>query len=434
MAKNLWRERLFSGELDRAAFIVYFLGAVVPLIGFALVVDRFALPMIDDRDNELGLIAGLVSTGALTFGAFLVLRSLIHAALSRMKRDNERLAGLLEWSNALGDAEHVSDVLASATARAREMEGADAGYAFLKGDGDGLPALAQSAGPEAERLYTAHAGAIEELVRCSVESGRPAMRVSRAGDMAAAAVPLPANSVAQGAIAVLRHGSAPFDAGELGALSTLASMSAVALHNADLRESQRNFFSHVTDMLVTALDTHLGFHRGHGQRVAQLANRLGRRLGMGDQELSRLHFAALLHDIGMLKVDANQQMTRDTCQKHCVFGHRMLSRIRLWRDLAPIVYHHHEWFDGRGYPDGKAGAEIPRESRIIAVCDAVDSMTSDDSYRTPLALDAAIDELERCSGSQFDPALVAAFVELARDGMIEIGPPPRAQQPGLRAC
>ena len=421
-----WRERIFSGELDRAAFIVYFLGAVVPLIGFGLVVDQYALPAIEDHDSEVALVAALLFAGALTFGAFLVLRRLLHAALARMRRDNERLEGLLEWSNALGDSEHVSDVLASATARARELETADAAYAFLKGDRETEPALAQSAGPEAERLYTLHAGAVEELVRCAVESGRPAMRVSETGDMAAAAVPLPANSVAQGAIAVLRHGSSPFDAGELGVLSTLASMSAVALHNADLRESQRNFFSHVTDMLVTALDAHLGFHRGHGQRVAQLANRLGRRLGLGDQDLSRLHFAALLHDIGMLKMEASQQMTRATCEKHCLFGHRMLSRIRLWRELAPIVYHHHEWFDGRGYPDGLKGEAIPRESRIIALCDAVDSMTSDDSYRTPLGLDDALVELERCSGSQFDPELVAAFGELARDGLIEIGPPPKA--------
>jgi putative nucleotidyltransferase with HDIG domain len=421
-----WRERIFSGELDRAAFIVYFLGAVVPLVGFGLVVDRFALPSIEDHDKEVALVAALVSVGALTFGAFLVLRRLLHATLAKMKRDNERLAGLLEWSNALGDSEHVSDVLTSATERAQEMESADAGYAFLKGDRDVEPTLAQSAGADADRLYTAHAGAIEEIVRCAVESARPAMRVSQTGDMAAAAVPLPSNSVASGAIAVLRHGSKPFDAGELGALSTLASMSAVALHNADLRESQRNFFSHVTDMLVTALDAHLGFHRGHGQRVAQLANRLGRRLGLGDQELSRLHFAALLHDIGMLKMEASQQMTRATCEKHCLFGHRMLSRIRLWRELAPIVYHHHEWFDGRGYPDGLKGEAIPRESRIIALCDAVDSMTTDDSYRTPLGLDDALVELERCSGSQFDPELVAAFGELARDGLIEIGPPPKA--------
>jgi HD-GYP domain-containing protein (c-di-GMP phosphodiesterase class II) len=128
----------------------------------------------------------------------------------------------------------------------------------------------------------------------------------------------------------------------------------------------------------------------------------------------------------MLKIDPDQQMTRAACEKHCVLGYRMLSRIRLWRDLAPIVYHHHEWWDGRGYPDAKAGADIPLESRIIAICDAVDSMTSDDSYRTPLALDAALAELDRCSGSQFDPSLVTVFAELARDGMIEIGPPPRA--------
>jgi putative nucleotidyltransferase with HDIG domain len=426
MANSGWRERIFSGELDRAAFIVYFLGAIVPLGGFALVVDRFALPSLEERGNDLALIALVVSTAVLTFGSFLVLRRLLHAALARMKRDNERLADLLEWSNALGDSEHVSDVLASATDRAREMEDADAGYAFLKSDGDGLPALAQSAGPDAERLYTAHAGAIEEIVRSAIELGRPAMRVSETGDVAAASVPLPANSVAQGAIAVLRRGSQPFDASELGALSTLASMSAVALHNADLREAQRNFFSHVTDMLVSALDTHLGFHRGHGSRVAQLANRLGRRLGMSDQDLSRLHFAALLHDIGMLKIDARQHMTRDACEKHCVFGHRMLSRIRLWRDLAPIVYHHHEWFDGSGYPDGIAGAVIPFESRIIAVCDAVDTMTSEESYRTPLGLEPALEELLRCAGRQFDPDLVAAFVGLANDGMIEIGPPPPA--------
>jgi putative nucleotidyltransferase with HDIG domain len=392
----------------------------------ALVIDRYALPSLGDRASEVGLIALLLCTGALTFGAFLVLRGLIHGALSRMDRDNERLAGLLEWSNALGEAQHVTDVLASSTRRALEMEQAQASYAFLKGDGDGQPALAYSAGLEAERLYAAHASAIEEIVRCAVESGRPAMRSSEGDGIATAAVPLPANAIEQGAFAVLRTGGARFDAGELDALATLASMSAVALHNADLRDAQRNFFSHVTDMLITALDSHLGFHRGHGTRVAQLANRLGRRLGIADGELSRLHFAALLHDIGMLKLDRDQQMSRASCERHCVLGYRMLSRIRLWRDIAPVVYHHHEWFDGSGYPDGKAGAEIPRESRVIALCDAVDSMTSDASYRTPLTLDVALLEIERCSGSQFDPEIVAAFVALARDGMIEIGPPPPA--------
>ena len=97
--------------------------------------------------------------------------------------------------------------------------------------------------------------------------------------------------------------------------------------------------------------------------------------------LQRLHFAALLHDIGMLKLDSSLQHDSKLCAKHTLLGSRMLGRIRLWQELAPIVHHHHEWFDGRGYPDGIAGEAIPLESRIIALCDAFDSMTSADQLQ-----------------------------------------------------
>ena len=426
MNAGAWRSRMLSGEVDRAAFIAYFLGAVVPLIGLAFVAERYVLPSMGNRSAEIALAAAVASIAVLTFGSFLALREMMRATVARMKRDNERLSGLLEWSKELGGAPHVTDVLAAATGRAQEMEDARAAYLFVKGDEDEAPSLSGSAGPDADPLYTRHAGAIDELVRSAVEAGRPATRETADGELAVAVVPLPVEAGVRGAIAALKTGSAHFDPRELEALETLAGISAVALHNADLRDAQRNFFSHVTDMLVTALDSHLGFHRGHGQRVAQLANRVGRAVGLDDETMERVHFAALLHDIGMLKLDRNQQMSRSSCDKHCVMGARMLSRIRLWKDLAPIVYHHHEWFDGTGYPDGIAGDAIPLESRIIALCDAVDSMTSDDSYRTPLTLDVAMLEVERCAGSQFDPKLAAAFLQLASDGMIEIGPPPPA--------
>jgi HD-GYP domain-containing protein (c-di-GMP phosphodiesterase class II) len=417
---------MFSGEIDRAVFIAYFLGAIVPLIGLGVVVDRYVLPTLTHRNAEIALIAAVISTAALTFGSFLALRKMMRATVTRMNRDNERLSGLLEWSKQLGATPHVTDVLGAATVRAYEMEEARAAWVFLKGDEDDAPTLSGSAGNEADPLYTRHAGAIDELVTDAVDSGRPTMRETSDGEMAVAVVPLPAEAGLRGAIATLKTGHAHFDPRELEALETLAGIAAVSLHAADLRDAQRNFFSHITDMLVTALDSHLGFHQGHGRRVAQFANRLGRALGLDDETLERVHFASLLHDIGMLKLDRNQQMTRSTCEQHCVLGSRMLTRIRLWRDLGPIVYHHHEWFDGTGYPDGLAGDAIPLESRIIALCDAVDSMTSDDSYRTPLTLDMALEEVESCSGSQFDPELAAAFLQLARDGLIEIGPPPLA--------
>lgn len=420
-------KQLFSSALDRGAFSVYFLGAVVPLLALAVVVNRFALPTMQDRTSEIALVVLVAFMAILSLGAFLTLRHMTRAALARMDRDNERLDNLLESSSALSATQDVTAALTTAAGRARELSGAPAAFVFLKGDEDAGPSLTETAGPDAEALYTRHAGAVEELVHAAVSDGRPAVRAADGGGLAAAAVPLPGEGATVGALVVLKTSDhAHFEAGEIDALATLAGLAGVAFRNADLRDAQRNFFSHVTDMLVTALDVHLGFHRGHGQRVAQLSNRLGRAVGLDEDALHRLHFAALLHDIGMLKLDPDQQMTRATCDKHCALGSRMLARIRLWKDIAPVVYHHHEWFDGSGYPDGIAGDSIPLESRIISVCDAVDSMTSDASYRSPLSLEDALVELARCSGTQFDPELVTAFTRLAQDGMIDIGPPPMA--------
>jgi putative nucleotidyltransferase with HDIG domain len=173
-------------------------------------------------------------------------------------------------------------------------------------------------------------------------------------------------------------------------------------------------------MLVAALDSHLGYHEGHGTRVARIANRIGRKLDLADHRLERLHFAALLHDIGMLKLERNTQMDKRTAAAHTVLGSRMLSRIRLWHELAPIVHHHHEWWDGSGYPDGISGTEIPLEARIIGLCDAYDTITSARSYKPALPLDQALHEIESHAGTQFDPDLVGIFSGLVREGVIEV--------------
>jgi putative nucleotidyltransferase with HDIG domain len=150
--------------------------------------------------------------------------------------------------------------------------------------------------------------------------------------------------------------------------------------------------------------------------VAAAANRLGRALGFDARRLQRLHFAALLHDIGMLKLDSSLQHDSKLCARHTLLGSRMLGRIRLWQEIAPIVHHHHEWFDGRGYPDGIAGEAIPLEARIIALCDAFDSMTSPTSYKPARPLATAVRELEAGAGTQFDPELVKTFLELIQSG------------------
>ena len=334
-----------------------------------------------------------------------------------MDRDNHRLAALLAVSSSLSATEHGRDAAVTAVRSALAIAEARAAYVLTPGDRGGAPALLVSAGDDAEKLHETHGAAIGEAAELVLRGGRPVLAGAGAGLSACAAVPLPGDPAPLGALLVIHdEPDRDFDAAQVDALSTLAGFTAVALRNAELHESQRNFFTHVTDILVTALDSHLGYHSGHGVHVAAAANRLGRALGFDAKRLQRLHFAALLHDIGMLKLDSSLQHDSKLCAKHTLLGSRMLGRIRLWQEIAPIVHHHHEWFDGRGYPDGIAGEAIPLESRIIALCDAFDSMTSATSYKPARPLATVVRELEAFAGTQFDPDLVERFVAMIHAG------------------
>jgi putative nucleotidyltransferase with HDIG domain len=180
-------------------------------------------------------------------------------------------------------------------------------------------------------------------------------------------------------------------------------------------------------MLIGAMDTHVPAKAGHARRVARYANLLGRGLGMNDQELKTLYFAALLHDIGLLRLDTMGDWTRERIELHPVIGYEMVKDIILWKELGPIILHHHERWDGRGYPDKLQGADIPLESRIIGACEAFDIITSKHSYKTPLPFDMAVREMEAHAGTQFDPNMVAAIRgQIKEEDTFEkkSGPPP----------
>ncbi len=365
----------------------------------------------------MGLPALVASIAMLSGGAFLILRQITRKTLLRMDRDNLRLAALLAVSSDLSSAEHGRDAAVTAVRSALAIAEARAAFVLAPGESGRPPGLLVSAGADAEKLHETHGEAIDEVAELVLREGRPTLAGAGEGLSACAGVPLPGDPEPLGALVVIHtEAGRDFDPAQVDALSMLAGLASVSLRNAELHESQRNFFTHVTDILVTALDSHLGYHSGHGVQVAAAANRLGRALGFDAKRLQRLHFAALLHDIGMLKLDASLQHDSKLCAKHTLLGSRMLGRIRLWQELAPIVHHHHEWFDGTGYPDGIAGEAIPLEARIIALCDAFDSMTSATSYKSARPLAAAARELEACSGTQFDPALVQRFIELIDSG------------------
>jgi len=411
VTRQAHRLSLFSWSLDRAAFAAYLLGAVVPLVALAVVLQRWALPSLSDDVPRLGLVGLVLSIGVLSAAAFLALRRVTWRTVTTMRRDNERLAALLDAAGRLAEAPGPAEAGASAVAAAVRM--AEARGACLLVPVPGEPPKLHSAAGEAG-LFDRLGAPLAALATQASRDQRPALLGGRGGETNAAALPMPG----VGVLAVAAAEGRPLSAADVGSLEMLATLASVAARRAQLIHAQRNFFVHVTDMLVAALDAHLDLQAGHSRRVAELANRLGRSLALDEESRQRLHFAALLHDVGMLRIPPARFGDPKAYRQHPGLGHRMLAPIQLWGEIAPLVLHHHEWFDGQGYPDGLAGEAIPLEARIIALCEAFDSMTSTSSYKPPIERAEAVSRIEAGSGTQFDPRVVGAFQALLASGEI----------------
>ena len=358
-------------------------------------------------------IALVASIGVLSLAAFLVLRRTTDAALAQRDRENQRLAQLLGASRALAAAADDHEIRRLAAESAAELAAAASGHLLVRGR-DGAFAVAIShPSPEPEARQATLAAAAEG----ALESLRPTLRGDTGGGLALG-VPLSGGQREAAAIVVWHDARHPYDAGEQPALSTLAQLATIALRNLDLHAQERNFFTHATNLLVATLDRYLGDRSDHSRRVARLANQVARELDLPESRLERLHFAALLHDIGMLRVPREHLYDLQEVRRHPELGDEMLRPIRMWEDLAPIVRHHHEWFDGQGYPDGLHGDQIPLEARIIGVAEAWDAMTAEKSYQHRVTVGEALERLSAGAGTQFDPAIVQALVRLRNAGTL----------------
>ncbi|MGF1431088.1 HD-GYP domain-containing protein [Kitasatospora sp. LaBMicrA B282] len=186
------------------------------------------------------------------------------------------------------------------------------------------------------------------------------------------------------------------------------------------------------EALVQAVEIKDAYTRGHSERVGRASVLIAGQLGMVGERLRTLHFAGTLHDVGKLGVATellrrNGPLTeaeRRAVEVHPEYGHELVRGIEFLGEAHAGILHHHERMDGRGYPHGLAGEQIPEFARIIAVADAFDSMTSTRSYRRGRPVPEAVAELRRCAGSQFDPVMVEALVgAVERCGWQPVLPP-----------
>jgi len=217
-----------------------------------------------------------------------------------------------------------------------------------------------------------------------------------------------------------------FDEGQRKLLRIMSDRAAAAIDNARLYEDLKATFSQTIKGLANAIDKMDRYTAGHSQRVAAYAQLLGIKLGLPEAQVEIVRQAALMHDIGKIGCVMNlnkpgilTDREYEMFKNHPGFGRDILEPIEFLSALIPGVHHHHERWDGDGYPDGLAGQKIPLIARIISVADAYDAMTSHRAYRRALPHAVSVSEITTCAGTQFDPDVANEFmeaIELYREG------------------
>ncbi len=207
---------------------------------------------------------------------------------------------------------------------------------------------------------------------------------------------------------------------ELRLFGGLAHQAKLAIASASNYEGLERTFVTTVEALANALEANDEYTSTHARWISDLSLRVGRELGLDDDALKQLELGALLHDIGkigvpstiLLKPGRLSSTERAVIELHPVLGERIIAPIDRLQEVRVIVRHCHERWDGRGYPDGLVGEDIPLEARIIFVCDAYHAMTTDRPYRRRLGHPEAVRRLREAAGSQFDPRVVEVCLDV----------------------
>ncbi len=210
---------------------------------------------------------------------------------------------------------------------------------------------------------------------------------------------------------------------ETSLLSSVGAILGIHSGNIELYRQQRDFLAGVVRALTSAIDAKDPYTCGHSDRVARVSVRIARELGFDKEQLNTLYLSGLLHDIGKIGIDDQVLRKPDKLtpeeyehiKTHTVIGHRILRDLKQLDQVLPVVLHHHEKWDGKGYPHGLAGEDIPYMARIVAVADSFDAMASDRPYRKGLTVEKLNGIFMAGAGQQWDARVVDAFFRVRAD-------------------
>lgn len=261
-------------------------------------------------------------------------------------------------------------------------------------------------------------------------SGEPVLIKGQEGDDSDSSlcVPLLANKQVLGVLNIrTKADGSDFTQQDLDLAIQLANIAAAAIENAALHDQLQSLFLSTVSALANSIDARDPYTKGHSERVTAYAVMIAEGLDLGPDELERLRYAGLLHDIGKIRIRDHilhkpgrlTDLEFSEMKKHPEYGVEIMQPVNAFKHILPAMLHHHERYDGRGYPHGLAGENIPLPARILCVADCFDAMTSDRPYRKGMPVADAVAELAKNKKTQFDPKLVDIFLKVVEQGRIE---------------
>jgi HD-GYP domain-containing protein (c-di-GMP phosphodiesterase class II) len=337
----------------------------------------------------------------------------------RREEQNRRLVTLLEVSQAITGTLDAAEVVSRITSEVGNLfPGVPAAAeVWLRVDDDLFVAFQDDLSRRGDAAADRLAVRPDPLAREATMTLSPTQ--AAADDGRRLVIPVVLDRQAEGYVDLRLERGTPFSEDEIQLVQLLVNHAAIALENADNYGRLETMYLETVTALAAAMEAKDHYTAEHADMLAAMAVTVGRELGLSENELRELQYAAVLHDIGKIGVPGHilnkpDRLTDDEFKQmaqHTIIGERIISRIEYLEPIARVIRAAHERWDGGGYPDRIAGEQIPLASRILLVCDAFHAMTSNRPYRAALPEEHALLELTENAGSQFDPKVVDVFVE-----------------------
>jgi HD-GYP domain-containing protein (c-di-GMP phosphodiesterase class II) len=421
---------ILSYSLDKRFKTIYFLISILPLAVLTYIVMKYVAPVYITVQRSLffsAISAVVLLMLFISFLGYIILLRDTKRAMSQAKETAEQFGHLAKASQAMSSAVHLDTCLQNIVNSTTELLHAEAGSVFLYDKMKRELHFKILTGSYADKIKDLKLVLGQGVAGWVALKGKPLIvndvtsdsrfspefdQISGFKTKSIICVPLMLKNEIIGVLEILNKiDNQGFSERDQELLMSLASQAATAINNAELYEAQQNYFVHVTEILVASLERcELWPH--HLTNVAKYSSLIAHRLDLNEEERRNLHFAALLHDVGNLRLSKKASFDLSEAMKHPIMGEKMISPITLWKDIASLIRSHHEHYDGKGYPDGLKGEEIPLGSRIIGLAEAYDAMANTMSYNWRKNKAEILQELRNEAGRQFDAKLVEVFLEI----------------------